>query len=216
MSGVGEAMGIIGLISSIINIIKESKAVYDTVKDAEGLPKAFQEVTPKLVIVNEILALARQWLAAGTNDETGEAIRKVLLGIEDKAKKLREIFQKVVPGGQESRVIRYWKAARAVGKGGRVEDLMADILKGLDLMGTYLNFEEKTKKKIQAAIKQVEDIDPSLPEGFEEKGTGAYTYIGSGPMNVNSGDGEQTNNNNTGKGNFFVGGSFGALPSNNA
>ena len=72
------------------------------------------------------------------------------------------------------------KAARTIGKGGRIETLIKGILQDLQLLAT--KFPEVTiprgKDQLAKAVKEVTRMDPSLPDGFEQ--TPVYAYYNSG------------------------------------
>ena len=107
---------------------------------------------------------------------------------------LQELFKKVIPEEGDSRLDRYVKAARTIGKGGRVENLIKGILHDLQLLAT--KFPEVTtprgKDQLAKAVEEVTMIDPSLPDGFEQMP--AYAHYGSGAQNVNTGSGIGTPN----------------------
>lgn len=86
---------------------------------------------------------------------------------------------------------RYVKAARTIGKGGRVESSMDRILHDLQLLAT--KFPEVTtprgKDQLTKAIEEVTKMEPSLSDGFED--TPLYAHHGSGAQNNNTGSGTQ-------------------------
>jgi alkaline phosphatase len=210
MSGLGEAGIVIGLISGIVAIVNTTKKIYDAANDAEGLPGAFREVAAKLPVVIDILDNAKACMHRPEMDaNTCKAMKEIFESCTVKAKQLEDIFQKVVPKDGEQRLVRYWKAARTVGKGGRVEHLMEAILKSLDLLGNSLQFAAAIKTKLEMAIAEVSAIPPSLPDNFEDM-SGGINNLGSGPQNVNSGSGSQTNNTNSGSGSQIIGGPGGS------
>ena len=90
------------------------------------------------------------------------------------------------------------KAARTIGKGGRVESLMKGILHDLQLLAT--KFPEVTiprgKDQLAKAIEEVTKMERYLPDGFEQRP--AHAHYGSGAQNNNTGGGPQNNNNSTG------------------
>lgn len=187
MTGVVEAGLVIGLIAGIADIIDKTKQIWDTAHDIGDVPEAFNEVAPKLKIVKDILKLANNYIKDSTRAaESYTSLKEVADNCKVKATKLQEIFQKVLAKDDDSRLVRYKKAVGAVVKGNRVEELMEAILKDLDLLGTYLNFEEKTKKKVQKAIDEVSDIDPSLVDNSED---GKNIHSGKGPQNLMYGSG---------------------------
>jgi hypothetical protein len=103
-----------------------------------------------------------------------------------------------MPDEDDSRWDRYVKAARTIGKGGRIEDLVRGIIDSLQLMA--INFPElaspRSKDQLGKAVQEVSKMEPSLPDGFEE--APAFAHYGSGAQNVNTGGGSQYNNNSTG------------------
>ena len=113
---------------------------------------------------------------------------------------------------------RYVKAARTIGKGGRVESLIKGILDDLQLLAT--KFPEVTntrgKEQLTKAIEEVSKMEPSLPDGFEEAPT--FTHFGSGALNANMAGGNQYDNNSTGNqnigpGNQYIGTNHIGMPS---
>jgi hypothetical protein len=110
------------------------------------------------------------------------------LACEENAKRLQEIFQKVVPDEDASWAERYKKAAHAVmpGKKRKVEDLMKEVLEKLQLLHTSRFFKseneqknEKKSKELEAAISQLSELPSSL-------------------MFINPGDGTQHNYSQSG------------------
>lgn len=167
MSGVGEASLVLGLISSLIQIIAAAKDVYDAAHDASGLPKAFRDVAAKLDIIQLLLEEAEKYIQnSDVEPKTYEALTRVLESCKKRAHELHEIFTKVIPKDGASRIDRYLMAARKLGKGGRVENLVGEIFKELSLLATYFSFPESTKKAIARALEEVLMIEPSLPESF--------------------------------------------------
>ncbi|KAI7303801.1 hypothetical protein KC315_g15465 [Hortaea werneckii] len=115
---------------------------------------------------------------------------------------LQQIFQKVVPGDGASRVERYKKAARAVlpRKKRKVEDLMKDILKKLQLLHTSRFFKSKNErtnedrsKELDTTIIQLSELSPSLPDNESQ-----YNHYGSSGMFIHPGNGTQNNYNQSG------------------
>ena len=121
-----------------------------------------------------------------------------MIACEDNAKKLKDIFEKVVPEEHAHWLERYRKAVQAVmpNKKRKVEDLMKDILEKLQLLHTnqfYKVVTEKRSADLEGAIQQLSELSPSLPDD-----EGRYTHYGSGSMNVNPGGGTQHNYNQSG------------------
>lgn len=183
MSGVGEASLVLGIISSIVSVITAAKELYETANDVNGLPKAFHNVAANLPIVLVILKDAKEYTERPDLDQRKrEAFQEILARCEKSANELYEIFKRVIPKEGASPFERYWSAARKLGKGGRVEDLIKEILNEVNLLSVSFSF--STWQSFSEARKKVLMIEPSLPDNF------AATV----PVRVNSGRGAQNNN----------------------
>ncbi|RYP30214.1 hypothetical protein DL767_006361 [Monosporascus sp. MG133] len=162
---------VIGLISGIIAIVSATVEVYGAATDASGLPEAFRDVAKRLPLVQETLQTAQGYLNTADPDKAFcNAIKPVLQGCEDKAKRLAVIFEKVVPQADASKMERYLLAARTLGKGDTVESLMKGMLDDVQLLTsnrvTKLPTEAEIAHLIRAAIDEVSAIPPSLPAGL--------------------------------------------------
>ncbi|KFZ18716.1 hypothetical protein V501_01054, partial [Pseudogymnoascus sp. VKM F-4519 (FW-2642)] len=191
MSGVGEAGLVLGIISAIISIIDTTKQVYDAVEDEAGLPTNFKKSATKLPLISKLLEDAERYVNNAANESIKAAFTPTLEDCKVQAAHLQELFQRVMPEEGDSRWDRYGKAARTIGKGGRVESLVGGILDGLQLLAT--RFPEVTtprgKDQLAKAIEEMTGMEPSLPDGFEQ--TPAYAHYGSGAQNVHLGGGNQ-------------------------
>lgn len=198
MSGIGEASLVLGIISSIISIIDATKQVYEAVEDEVGLPKNFKKSATKLPLISKLLEDAETYINNAADDAIKIAFTPTLEDCKVQATQLQELFAKVMPEKGDSRWDRYVKAARTIGKGGRVESLIGGILDDLQLLAT--KFPEVTtprgKEQLAKAIEEVSKMEPSLPDGFEQMP--AYAHYGSGAQYNNTGSGIQHNNSGTG------------------
>jgi DNA-directed RNA polymerase subunit F len=205
MSG-AEAAFIVGLISGVISIIDATKKIYDAAKDAEGQPEAFRQVAARLPLVIEILHSAEE-RARALNETAQEALEHILKSCKANAEKLQEIFQKVIRKNDDKWYDRYKKAVATVGKGAKVERLMGEILKGIQVItcekleGTATSAQIK---ELEEAIKEMKGMPSSL---IDEAGTVAQTHSGSGDNIGHSGSGniyarDAHHNQNTGDVNY--------------
>ena len=191
MSG-AEAALVVGLISGVISIIEATKTIYDATKDAKGQPEAFRQVHARLVLVIAILDRARE-RAQMVDETTQEALEPVLESCKAKAKNLNKIFQKVIRKDDDKWYDRYKKALGTLGKEYKVECLMEEILKDIQvlvcerLMGTATDAQVK---EIQEAIKEMNEMPSSLQD---EAGSVTQNHQGSGSNNANTGRGAQHN-----------------------
>jgi hypothetical protein len=218
MTGVGEASLVLGIISSIISIIDATKQVYEAVEDEGGLPKNFKKSATKLPLISKLLEDAEKYVETVADEAKKIAFKPTLEHCQLQATHLQELFTKVMPDEDDSRLDRYVKAARTIGKGGCVEELVRGILDDLQLMA--INFPEVTtlrsKEQLAKAIEEVSKMESSLPNGFED--APEFAHYGSGAQNNNIGSGTQSNNNSTGNqnngpGQQFIGTNHIGMPS---
>jgi hypothetical protein len=198
MSGIGEASLVLGLISSIISIIDATHKFYTAVEDEKGLPKNFKKSAANLPLISHLLDDAQGYISSIKDATTRAYFVPTLQDCELRAKQLQELFAKVMPDDKSSRLDRYLKAARTIGKGGRVESLMKGILDDMQLMATKFPdaIKPRSKEALGQAIEDVSKMEPSLPDGFDE--TSTYAHYGSGAQNNNTGSGIQHNNSGSG------------------
>jgi hypothetical protein len=189
MSGT-EATFVIGLISGVISIIEATKTIYNAAKDAKGQPEAFRQVAVRLPLVSKILHSAKKKIQ--TLDETEqEALEPILKSCKAKAANLEEIFQKVVRKDDDKWYDRYRKAVATVTKGSKVESLIGEILKDVQVIAC----EKLEGTATSAEVKEMKEMPSSLQD---ETGGGNLTSYGSGHniltsggnTNINSGSGE--------------------------
>lgn len=212
MSGVGEASLVLGIISSIISIIDATTQVYEAVEDEVGLPKNFKKSATKLPLISKILGGAEMYVNNMVDENTKVAFIPTLEDCKVQATQLQELFVKVMPEEGDSRWDRYVKAARTIGKGGRVETLVGGVLDDLQLLPT--RFPEvataRGKEQLVKAVEEVSSMEPSLPDDFEQMP--AYVQYGSGAQNNNTGSGIQYNNSGTGNQNSGSGNQYIGMP----
>lgn len=206
MSG-AEAIGIVGLIASVISIIKTSRDLYDAANSAKGLHEAFRAVSQNIPLVLDILrdckrtqeqADEKYRTSTDTNykralEASAEASKPIMIACEESAQKQKEIFEKVVAGDHATRFDRYKKAVQAImpDKERKVEDLMMDILEKLQLLHASRFIKcvtEERSEELIAAIQRRCDLPSSWPDE-----DGHYSHFRAGAMNINAGPGSQRN-----------------------
>jgi len=208
MSG-AEAVVVLGLLGNIITIIQAVEQVSKAFTSSTGLPKNFKETAAKLPFISVLLGDAKRYIEA-INDSRKAALKPIFERCQSRAVHLQQLFTSVEREDGDTKFDRYWKAARTIGKGGRVEDLMRGILEDLQLMLT--RFPEITttqsKEELAKAIDEVSKMEPSLPAFFDEGGS--FYHSGSGAQNNNLAGGVQnintgTGNQNNGPGYQYIG-----------
>ncbi|KAK5708941.1 hypothetical protein LTR17_020221 [Elasticomyces elasticus] len=211
MSG-AEAIGIVGLIASVITIFETCRDLHAAATNVEGLHEAFLAISNNIPLVLNILQeckrmqeQADQDYKTSTDDaqkrrlaESAAAVRPIMIACERNAQSLKDIFEEVISSPDANWLERYRKAVRANihSKRRKVEDLMTDILRKLQLLHTNQFFKlvaDKRSQELEAAIQQLAELPPSLPDDDSR-----YMHSGSGPMNINPGSGTMRNYNFSG------------------
>ncbi|KAF3184514.1 hypothetical protein TWF788_005218 [Orbilia oligospora] len=202
MSG-AEFVAVAAVASSIIAIIDGMAKVVEAALDAEGLPKAFRRASQKLEIISDILDATRTTLESHNSSQIDSAAKKTIDRCQEDWNKLKELFNKVIPEDKSSRMERYTKAARTLGKGGKVETLMKNLLENVQLLATFKIMTENgreeaiaseaDKRKIDRHIADVDGWEPSLPDSVFEEGGYNMNVSGSGNFVV-QGEGSRQNN----------------------
>ena len=206
MSG-AEAIAVLGIISSVISIIDAAKQVHDGASNAVGLPEAFREVAGRLPLVTAILKSAEQPIRDGKLDEAScEAIKPLVEECKSRAKALDDMFQKVLPPDDASRLDRYIRAAKTLGKGGKVETLMKGLLDDVTLLASRHGLETATAHQldqVENAIQELSTMEPSVPDSEFQETTFTNNNFGDGPMTNNNVSGNQKYQANYGTGKQF-------------
>lgn len=123
-------------IAGLIGVTEDTIEAYDAIKDLYGLPKAFQAVNKRLLLVEQTLRDAKG-LARKVKSSDAKALETLLESCEDKADKLLEIFKKIgKKSTDEYDFSTYWSIAAKLGKH-RVEILLDGILGDLGTLAAY-------------------------------------------------------------------------------
>lgn len=173
MPGV-EFIAVAGVISSIIAIVGGIKQVVDAASEVEGLPKAFRQVSNKLPLVGDILDAAKYNFEADDVSGVERSVARIVDDCKDKWKTLNDLFDKVIPEEKASRMERYSKAVKTLGRRGKVESLMKGILDDIQLLASI---------KTMSTTHEVKDIK-TVTAAQEEKVARAITDVAAWPLSV--------------------------------
>lgn len=179
---------VIGLISSVIAIIEAAKTVYDVAADAKGQPEEFRQVAARLPLVIGLLDSAKGGVQK-LNTTEQDALETILQSCKDKAESLGKLFGSVVRKDDDKWHERYKKAVVAVTKGKKVESLMEEILKDVQVIVCDKLKEIATSDKVKElgeAIKEMKELPSSLAE---ETGSVNQTHSGIGDNIAHKGSG---------------------------
>lgn len=194
---------IFGLIAGIISVAETIANVYEAIKDLSELPAAFHEVNNRLPLVDKVL-LAAKGQAKNTTPEEAKAVEDLLKGSKEKTDALLEIFKKIEARSKKKSLLAiYEKVALKLnkGNGSRVETLMDNVLKDLQILSTYQTFQTaigSQKGDLEKAREELAKVEPSLPDTTFETKPGSAINYGKDQNNnfggtFNKVDGEQYN-----------------------
>jgi hypothetical protein len=191
---------VIGSISAVITLLGASIKIYDSAQNDAKLSETFEIVRSRLPVILHILQRCKDDLEPGKESmppEVCDALEKLLDACDEKARKLREIFEKVIPGEKDSWEKRYAKVIRRLGKGNKVEELMATLTQDVQLIVNNNGVNSATPEQnveLEHILKEMKSVKSST---LEEECTAIAFHSGGGAQtnNVNSGSGQQINNN---------------------
>ena len=110
---------------------------------------------------------------------------------------MREIFEKVIPGEKDTWEKRYAKVIRRLGKGNKVEELMATLTQDVQLIVNNNAVKSATREQnveLEDILKEMKSIQSSAAEE-EPPALAFHSDGGAQTNNINSGSGQQINNN---------------------
>lgn len=191
---------VIGAISAVISIIDASIKLYDSAQKDLKLSETFKTVANRLPILLNTLQTCNDHLRPIQDFlpvDVCEALEKILEACDEKAGKLRQIFEKVLPGENDAWEKRYVKVVKRFGKGNKVEELMVSITEDVQLVVNH--HAVKSAKPGQMAeleniVKEMKSVQSSVPED-DGPGMAFNSQGGAQTNNINSGSGQQINNN---------------------
>ncbi|KAI1176828.1 hypothetical protein F4777DRAFT_234081 [Nemania sp. FL0916] len=189
---------VFGVIGTAITIIDATIKVYDAIKDLHGLPDAFREVNRRLPLLKNILTDAGGEEAKDdTNPMSSHeatSLKEIIDSCNKKVERLCAIFTRIQKSSDRTFSSAYRSLTLKLGKASRVETLMSDIWKDIDLLMAHRVFKDSTQKhvkEVEQAKQELERVTPSLPDSdFQDTPSPAQQNAG---RDIN-------NNNNTGSG----------------
>jgi hypothetical protein len=193
---------VIGAISATIGIIDAVTKLYDGAQKDLQLTTTFRTVGQRLPVINNILQTCRNRLEPIKNSipaDVCESLENIIDGCQEKAGKLRQIFEKITPGDSDAWMIRYKKIFKRLGKGNKVEELMVSITEDVRIIVDHQAVtsggapDTTLIAEIEEVIMEMKSIESSV---LEEQSAGMQFDSGGGAMtnNLNTGSGQMINN----------------------
>ncbi|KAK6355214.1 hypothetical protein TWF696_004331 [Orbilia brochopaga] len=189
------------IIASTFTVIDATVNAYKVIQKISGLPKAFEVVNERVPFVKQTLEKAATRLLEDPKPSSEEkaAITAIVKPCQEKIDKLNEIFEKLekkcskrskaLPHQSDDKSSEpaksetilwskfhgaYYEALAGI-KANRVESLMGEILKGIQLLALNQIFKltmEERLTKIRDGIDEIANVEPSLPDSyFDSVGT---------------------------------------------
>lgn len=191
---------VIGGISAVISLLDASIKVYDSARNDLKLPETFEIIRRRLPVILDTLETCKNHMEAKENsipEDVCEALDNTLDSCDKKARNLREMFEKIMPGQSDTWRKRYLKALRSLGKGNKVENLMVGLAEDVQLIVNHDAVRSANQQQnvgLEDIITEMESVISSVPD--EESSTMSFSSGGGAQTNnVNRGSGQQINNN---------------------
>ncbi|KAK5733777.1 hypothetical protein LTR17_009481 [Elasticomyces elasticus] len=201
-----DPLSIIGL---ILQLLDTAKTYYDKVQDARRLPQAFREIYEQIDLVKSTFEEVKLRYKQSTDEDK---VKGTLEKCEQDLASLTDIYKLVCETADAKWYSRYKDHVKSMAKGrkGRVEELWARILNGVETLESYHVFKNlATIEDINTALEKIEEVENS----FGEQGGEGVTIHGS-VANYHSGEGLNKSQNqlNLGQGTQFMGGTHTHVP----
>lgn len=182
MTGVVEAATVLGLVSSAIAIFEAAQEVYEAASNTSGLPKTFRAAADRIPLVHHALSQAAENIRTQQVDEQAlKSAEPVLQQCKENADKIKDIFDKTIPGPNASRAERMTKAVGLKMKSNKVKESMEEVIKGLELLAQNQIFQDtETLNDIKESLRELGSL-------AGEDGQPQYSSSGSGDQNIVSG-----------------------------
>ena len=193
---------VIGAISAIITILDSSIKVYDSAQKDLKLSETFETVRSRLPVLLETLktcASDLQQVEDSMPADVCEALETLLIRCDETAGKLRQIFEKVLPGKADTRQERYVKIVKRLGKGNKVEELMVCITEDIQLVVSHHAVKSagpEQRRALEEIIREMRSVQPSLSEE-EDRGMTFNSQGGALTNYFNKDNGQQIINHDT-------------------
>jgi hypothetical protein len=188
---------IVGLVGTCITLFEASIKAYNTIKDLKGVPDAFKEVSKRLPLVERTLSDAKAQLDKAEIDEAlASKIKPILENCEKKAGELKNIFEKLAES-KGGKILSTYRKLVGLTKEHRVEVLMQDILKDIQVLVGNQTLRLATKDQVellQKAIQELSQVKPSIPDSKFASAAGGINNWDKGKQNIVFGDGDIIDN----------------------
>ncbi|KAF6810205.1 hypothetical protein CPLU01_15360 [Colletotrichum plurivorum] len=169
---------------------------YDTIRDTDELPIAFQAVSEGLPLAHNTLTLAaEQATASNASPQDLEVVRSTMDATRKKTRELESIMRKIrdsrLESGESSTLLAYQSIVLKLGgKDHAVEALMREVLlsvKELSSSPAFLMMMAEQIRRVEEAIDRLAAMEPSYKD--ERPVSSRDSFHAGGDINANTGTG---------------------------
>lgn len=179
-----EAIAVLSLISSVLTTFEAIQELYEAVNDTKGLPRKFRAAADRIPLVHHVLGLAEQSIKSRSVSKGAlDDAKPVLERCKENATALHEMFSKSLPAKDLPRTEQMSRAMTLKTKNGEVKRRMEDIIKDMEVLAQYQIFTDAQ------VLKDIEEAIDHLNRVSNEEDQPQFQHSGTGPMNVNTGQG---------------------------
>lgn len=194
---------VLGAMSALTAIVRASIDLYGAIQKDLRLPEAFSVVQWQLPIILASLKTAEQHLKAvqdAISTDAWDALEEYVVTCKDKADRLKQIFEKVLPASNDTWKDKYKKMLKRFGKGSLVEELMLAITEDVKLLRKHhalATTNPEQREQLDTTVEELKNVGSSLDDG--EQASGMRFDSGGGKMEnyINQRDGNQVINHGT-------------------
>ncbi|KAJ5442003.1 hypothetical protein N7445_005010 [Penicillium cf. griseofulvum] len=166
MSGVE----VIGAISAVISLIETSINIYNSARKDLELPETFAAVGSRLPVIINILQTCKDDLGReedSMSSDVAKGLENIVDACDAKARKIRDVFEKVIPGAKDGWRKRYSKILKSIGKGNKVERLMASITEDIQLLVNHhavTSVQPEQNLQLEYILREMKSLESSTSD----------------------------------------------------
>lgn len=189
-------------ISAVIATVDGSVKVWESARKDVKFNATFEAVANRLHALRDPLQTCHDQITQTSPlpIDVADDLTKTVQECKIKAQKMRTIFEETIPGDKYYWYDRYRIVARRLGRGSRVEELMAAMTEDVQSLVSYNAVKLVSpglSTQLERVMEEMKSLEPSLP--IEDAASQMFNAYG-GQQNVSTGRSSQYNSSNTGVG----------------
>ncbi|KAK5069736.1 hypothetical protein LTR64_008081 [Lithohypha guttulata] len=196
---------VVGAISAVIGILDVSIKLWKGAQKDAKFSDTFETVANRLPILQDTLLTCKEHFEPVENSLPADVRKGLVSTVKNcklNAEKVEEIFKKTIPGENTEWYKRYHMVAKRLGKGSKVEELMAEMTKDAQNLVNYHSVKSSRPDlftRLDEMLVEIQALEPSIPSDdvpgntFNAYGGVQTVNTGSGSQYSNPGSGNQIN-----------------------